>query len=401
MSEKRRALEVNKVIGGAIRKHYQDVQQNRPLAYALLAPDPMIELCYAAGIQPAFPENYACVCAARKVSGRFCEVAENNLLLPDLCSYMRTAVGSWFAREVEKLPMGGLPEPDLLVYTTSACVTYYKWWDLYKFYFNKPLIYVNTPRIMDEIEDYYIDFTMKEIQRAIGELEKLLGKKIPEENIAEVVKYSDQLVEYWHKMLELQKTVPAPAGLNDISNILFLLVALPGTKEAVDIAKQAYEEMKERADKKIGNVSDERHRLMWLNIPMWYNLGLTNYFEDRGCAIPISDYTNYIWGVPRLDRPDPIESLAIKALKGELNESVEYYIDWMLRDIKEYKLDGVVIHSNRSCKVLSVGLLDAAKIVRETYDIPVLIIESDHTDDRAYSDAEVKTRIDAFIESLG
>ena len=32
--------------------------------------------------------------------------------------------------------------------------------------------------------------------------------------------------------------------------------------------------------------------------------------------------------------------------------------------------------------------------------IPVLMVDGDHTDPRAYSDAVVQTRLEAFIESL-
>ena len=60
----------------AMSKHYRDVQTNKPMAYALMSSNPLVEVAYAAGIQPAFPENYACVCAARHASEEYCETAE-------------------------------------------------------------------------------------------------------------------------------------------------------------------------------------------------------------------------------------------------------------------------------------------------------------------------------------
>ena len=401
MSEKRRALEINRAISGAIRKHYSDVQtRSRPVAWQTMSPNPLTEISYAAGIQPCFPENYACVSASRHASARYCEAAESYNYSQDICSYVRNTFGYIFARGDDP-PMGGMHEPDLLMLTLCSCVTYFKWWSLLGSIYNKPLITVDVPRIMDKVEDYYIGYVVGELERAIVDIEKVTGTKVTQERLTEVVRLSDELIGYWQGICQMQKAVPVPSGLNDLSNILFLLVALPGTQEAVDIIKQAYDEVKQRAEAKMGVVPEEKHRLFYLNIPLWYDLQLISYFEDRGAVFPISDYTHYTWGTVRMDASKPLESLAVKALHGELNESVDKYINNMLRDIKEYSIDGVVIHSNRSCKILSMGALDAASVIRETCNIPVLILEADHTDERVYSEKTIKGRVDSFLEMLG
>jgi hypothetical protein len=51
--------------------------------------------------------------------------------------------------------------------------------------------------------------------------------------------------------------------------------------------------------------------------------------------------------------------------------------------------------------VLSVGVLDAANIIREKLNIPVLVLDGDHADERVYSEAETMMRIDTFLEMLG
>ena len=62
---------------------------------------------------------------------------------------------------------------------------------------------------------------------------------------------------------------------------------------------------------------------------------------------------------------------------------------------------GVIAHSNRSCRVLSVGVFDAVKIIREELNIPTLLLDCDHTDERVYSEAAIMQRIEAFLEMLG
>jgi len=48
-----------------------------------------------------------------------------------------------------------------------------------------------------------------------------------------------------------------------------------------------------------------------------------------------------------------------------------------------------------------VGVLDAADIIRKKLNIPVLILDGDHADERVYAEAETMVRIDTFLEMLG
>jgi benzoyl-CoA reductase/2-hydroxyglutaryl-CoA dehydratase subunit BcrC/BadD/HgdB len=68
--------------------------------------------------------------------------------------------------------------------------------------------------------------------------------------------------------------------------------------------------------------------------------------------------------------------------------------------IDKYHADGVVMHSNRSCKPYSLGQYDIQKIVREKKGVPTLMIEADMVDERLFSEKQIHNRIDAFMEML-
>ena len=402
--KKRERPAFNKDVSAAMARHYAHVQTKRPLAYTLMSSNPLIEVAYAAGIQPAFPENYACVSAARHKSREYCEKAEAASYSQDICSYCRNHMGYIRSSDADP-PMGGIGHPDLLLMTSSACTHYFKWWDTLRETTGKPLIFVNTPRVMETraVPDYYLEFARKEIKLAITEIEKVLGIEISPDKLAEAVHQSDQVVLYWRKILELQKAVPAPMGLSDLGNALFVLIVLAGTREGADLMKKIYEEAAQRVKAGTGILKkeEEKHRLLWMNIPFWHNLKIFGYFEDRGCVFPMADYSQYIWGTTRMDSNKPLESLGRKALEGELNTSVDAHIDRMIEDIHAYGIDGVVAHSNKSCRVLSVGALDAVQAIRERLGIPVLMLDGDHSDERAVAQDELMTRIDIFLDMLG
>ena len=400
---KRQRPAFNREIGAAIGKHYQDAQNKKPLAYALLSSNPLIEIAYAAGIQPSFPENYSCVCAAKHTSGAYCETAEAHKYGTDVCSYCRTHLGHHYEAG-DNPPLGGLAEPDLLLMTSSACTHYFKWWDTLHEIYGKPLVFVNTPRVMEPqaVPDYYLEFAMREVEEAISQIEKIAGVKITDDKLAQAVAWSGETIEYWQQLLELQKAVPCPMDLSDLGNALFVLIVLAGTRDGADLMKRILEETQQRVDEGIGILSaeEEKYRLLWINIPFWYKLDLFGYFENHGCIFPFSDYTQYIWGTNQMDGSKPLESLARKALSGELNISLFDHVDDILRDIQEYRIDGVIAHSNRSCRVLSTGLYDTVNVIREELNLPTLILDCDHTDERVYSEAGIMQRIEAFLEML-
>ena len=145
-NRKRERPAFNRDIAAAMKKHYSLTRNRKPLAHTLMSSNPLIEVAYAAGIQPAFPENYACVCAARHASPAYCAKAEAHHYTQDLCSYCRNNLGYILADDMEP-PSGGIGDPDLLLLTSSACSHYFKWWDTLQEIHRKPLVFVNTPRV--------------------------------------------------------------------------------------------------------------------------------------------------------------------------------------------------------------------------------------------------------------
>jgi benzoyl-CoA reductase/2-hydroxyglutaryl-CoA dehydratase subunit BcrC/BadD/HgdB len=69
--------------------------------------------------------------------------------------------------------------------------------------------------------------------------------------------------------------------------------------------------------------------------------------------------------------------------------------------LEDYQLDGVILHSDRSCKPYSIGQMDERDRLINQFCVPALLLEADHSDPRAYSEEQIANRLDAFIEMLG
>ncbi len=107
------------------------------------------------------------------------------------------------------------------------------------------------------------------------------------------------------------------------------------------------------------------------------------------------------WGMTSLDPAKSFESIAYKTLFNPTNLPIHWSRDWISGLVKDFDIDGIVLLSSRSCKATSIRNLTIQKVLREEYDIPSVVLEADHTDDRVYSEAEVTSRLDAFMEILG
>jgi benzoyl-CoA reductase/2-hydroxyglutaryl-CoA dehydratase subunit BcrC/BadD/HgdB len=83
-----------------------------------------------------------------------------------------------------------------------------------------------------------------------------------------------------------------------------------------------------------------------------------------------------------------------------INVSLDKMFDTLAALIRKYDVDGLVMHSNRSCKPYSFGQYDLQKMVMEKLGIPTLMIEADMVDARSFSESQIETRIDAFMEKL-
>jgi benzoyl-CoA reductase/2-hydroxyglutaryl-CoA dehydratase subunit BcrC/BadD/HgdB len=83
-----------------------------------------------------------------------------------------------------------------------------------------------------------------------------------------------------------------------------------------------------------------------------------------------------------------------------LNIGVDEMARQVMEMVDKYGADGLVMHSNRSCKPYSLGQYDIQRIVQQKMGIPTVMIEADMVDERSFSEGQIETRIEAFIELL-
>ena len=358
-----------------------------------------VEPLIAMDIIPVYPENHGAMIGASKMGVDLCEKAEAMGYSSDLCSYARSDIS---CATVNGGPIGGLPKPDMLICCNNICGTVLKWYEIQARYFNVPLFIFDTPFCHTGYYEEMRRYVRSQVDEYIEFLEITTGRKLDRDRMEEVGRLSVAGQRMWQAVLDTTVNKPAPMSAFDAFFHLALIVTLRGTQTAVDYYQELLDEMNERVKDGIGAVPNERYRLLWDNLPIWYRTKwLSEKFAAHDACLVADTYTSAWCGALRyIDENDFLNSMAEGYSRIYLNIGVDEMARSVCDMVDKYDVDGLVIHSNRSCKPYSLGQYDIQRIVEAKKGIPSLMIEADMCDERMFSESQIETRIEAFIEML-
>jgi bcr-type benzoyl-CoA reductase subunit B len=358
-----------------------------------------VELLLAFDVIPIYPENYAAMCGATKMGGGLAQVAEDHGYSPDLCSYFRIDYGQ---AEINGGPLMGLPAPDFFVSMNNICGTVIKWYEVMSRKFDKPCYYIDTPFVYGDLDDASLQYVISQFKDMIPFLEEQTGTKFSEEKFMNVLREAERAVKLWGEILEHCAHQPAPMSSFDTFFLMGPIVTLRGTKQCADFYETVLAELKQRVADGVGVIDDEKYRLVWDNIPIWFaTKGISQSFAEHNAVFVGATYTTS-WAATRpfTDGSDPWEAMAENYMVPYINRGLEKRLEILTEMMEYYHADGIVFHSARSCKAYSLGMYDLKEALLKSIGKPGLIIEGDIADERMFSEAQIQTRIDAFMESL-
>ncbi len=367
----------------------------RPLAWVTSGAP--VELLRAFNIHCAYPEQYAAIYSARKATVDLCEVAEAAGYSQDLCSYARSNIGGVLRPDLA--PLGGMPKPDLLVACNNICGTVLKWYEVLARHFNVPLLVLDTPFLTDQLTPQAKDFVLEQLYAMAADLEEITGRRFNEKKLAEQMNLSRKITSLWIETRQYCQASPSPLNAPDLFINMAPIVVLRGSQKGIDFYRKLKDEVKERVELAQGAIENERIRLVWDNIAIWPQLfSFYKMFSEKGACFVTDTYSGG-WAVEQAPG-SPMESMATTYTEVFLNRSPKFRANQLINLIKEYRADGFVMHSNRSCKPYSlVQEVIRKEVMRET-GMPGLMIEADMADPRAYAEEPVRNRVQAFLETF-
>ena len=359
-----------------------------------------VEVLRPLGFHCVYPENHAAMCSVTRMVPELSDAVEQQGFSRDLCSYVRTDLGSI---ATGKTPAGRLPKPDLLACCTNICQTVLYWYRALAEHFQVPLVLIDTPYIYGEAKPHHTAYVRDQLEELARVAERVGGRKVEPEELVEITRLSKEGSRLWGECLAQSKHRPAPWTGFDGFFHMAPIVALRGEEACNAYYRLLLDELRDRVQRGIGGIREEKHRLLWDNLPMWFAVRpISTLLAERGFNFACTSYTN-AWaeaGV-RVDPTDPYGSAAIAYTHIILNQDLRNRLGILRRLTQEYACDGAVLHSDRSCKPYSIGQVDLKDRLAQELGIRVLLLEADHSDPRAWAAEPGEGRLTAFMESFG
>jgi len=356
-----------------------------------------VELLYAMDVIPVYPENHAVAIEAKKQSVEITQVAEAAGYPMGMCSYALCDIGSVLSG---KSPIGGMPKPDFILHCNAQCDHITKWFEVLCRHYKVPFFLLDAVYVRKEIDEDAVNYFFIQLEDLISFLEEQTGKSFDIDRFREVLTISQKTCDLWNAILGSAANIPSSITFFDQLIAMAPIVTQRGTKVAMEYYGKLKVEIDERVKNKIASIPGEKYRLYWDNLPIWYKLrGLSMALASYKACLVTAMYTEG-WGY-HFDTSDPIRSMAENYIPIDVNTGdLEYRANKVVNIMDRYHLNGFIIHSNRSCKRVSIGQLDLKNMIVERTGINGIILDADHGDPRFYADERVNMLLETYFDTL-
>ena len=236
-------------------------------------------------------------------------------------------------------------------------------------------------------------------------LEKHTGKKFNEKKFFKIIDRSAEGSRLFMDLFEYRKRFPANRYFEWVRLFMLPMVCQWNENDWIRFYKKHLKMAQKRyGDNKVIESGREKYRVAWEGITIWYKVDLyRKVLAERGAKIVADSYTD---SFPLRKKPaGPTVKATLRQIARELmivpyTLNIDERIKYFDKLIDDYDLDGIIMLANQSCRPQSTGLQDLRDALVEKWGIPVLILNTDHCDPRAYADGPINTRIDGFVEMM-
>ncbi len=198
-------------------------------------------------------------------------------------------------------------------------------------------------------------------------------------------------------------------------------------EETVGLLTELRDELKDRVSRGIAAVANEQIRLMHDSQPPWFKLDLFRHLEKKYGAVCVGAHYSFALSAAWAYEPEKDTWLPARSPKEagvELKtrqEACDWYAEWylayqtilrslrfsgagvnkrVLDIVKNWHIDGTIIHLNRGCEGTAVGQMELYRFLTDQ-NIPCVTYEGNMADAREYDHERTIAKIETFMETLG
>lgn len=355
------------------------------------------EIAEALDLAVVYPENQAAGIAAQHDGERLCEAAENLGFDADICGYARISLA--YASGVETTNVSRqMPQPDFVLCCNNICNCMTKWYENIARMCNIPLIMVDIPyNNTVEVSDSAVKYVRAQFDNAIHELEKLTGKKFDEEKFELACKHANRTAQNWLKVCDFLQYKPAPMSGFDLFNHMADVVTARGKEAAADAFELLSKDLQKNIEEGTSTLPfPEQYRVMFEGIPCWPKLpNLFKPLKENGINVTAVVYAPAFGFVY-----NNMDEMARAYYKAPNSVCIEQGVAWREGICRDNKVDGVLVHYNRSCKPWSGYMAEMQRRFTADLGVPCAGFDGDQADPRNFNEAQYTTRVQGLVEAM-
>jgi hypothetical protein len=318
-----------------------------------------------------------------------------------LCSLWQAKIGG--------VALGMVPVPDFALASSYFCDMGSKADDLVTALYGTPVAYIDG--VMDsqwgEYPEYLPDrvqYLGAQLNQALNKAEEVLGIKVAPDAWEKSQEGGQAYVRNLVKLLDLMKADPVPVGLAELE----LLEALWGSstgrgiREGIKAMEILISELEERVKAGIGATEKGAPRVM-MAVGHTADPRVTRLVEDAGLAVPLTGVLAWVGGPlvePKGTYTTPGEVMADYELAAANFHGADAIIKRFEANVESVKLDGFIVNYPYNCRPAALTSHNQKKYLEEKTGLPVLSLEEDNFDSRAYSADSLRTKVETFADML-
>ena len=311
------------------------------------------------------------------------------------CANIKTLIGP--------ISMGLFPKPDLLITSGFTCETAPKTIDLLHETFAIPICCVDTcqDRAYDEYpepSERIANMTARSMRIASKKIEEVVGFGITDKMFKDALAAKGAIGEALGRIRDLVTSndplLLSPSHENIWMCFGSLTLDSEGFEEAMDALTLLYAELKEMAEKGQGVVEKGAPRVLAILPAGQTDPRLEQLACEVGLAIVALDMS---MALPfQYSGEDPYVEFGLMSQQHTMGLPLRGRIPLIVEGCKKLNIEGVLDRYHSGCRSPVADALVIEKAIKEELNIPVLVLEWENFDPRAYKHEEFKRRLEIF-----
>ena len=384
--------------------------------YALVQADVPFELFDLVDVPAVSNQWWAAMIAAKRQAPAYLDAMTADGLPDGLCRYCSLGYASTRYADRQEPPWGGLPTPRLLC-ARLTCDCVHRVFTLWAEAFGAEFFAIDNPGATDLpirwwelgrrdwrmlVEPHRLAFAISTLERLVERLEAISGRGLDRAALRERLEMVNQQEEIFDSARRLIAQAPeTPVRMTEQIASVMAAQWVRGTPWAIAHARAFRDEVQRRVDAGVAACPGERVRLMWVGAGLWHDTDFYTAFEESHGAV-------FVWsmylafgpdGYIRYGLDDPMAALASRTASfNEYLHNPPWAAAWMVEQAQAHRIDGALVLRPRHLKAAATGRLFIESALEEA-GIPVLPIEADVVDPRAWNPAAARAAVRVFLET--